>query len=161
MLRKAIAGDGSDIAPFLRQQDVNELKAVRGLGVNIAAVLEEAVEVSNGDAWVTTVDDQVVSIGGVKPYSFDGRGTGVPWMVAAWGAPASSFMKDIRPAVWEMYRKYELLVNLVDMRNSVSIQWLYHMGFEFGDIDFRHGALKLPFIQFYMVTNKECAIPSQ
>ncbi len=153
MLQKAEKGDGSAIAPFLRQCDIDELTATRGHGVNLAEVLEQAISLSQGDSWVCMDHGEVVALGGVRPSPDIGL-AGIAWMVAAYGCPPKVFLKDIMPAVEEMKKKYEVICNVVDARNSKSIQWLSHLGFRFGDVLPYYGELRIPFIQFYMVKLK-------
>lgn len=113
--------DAATIAPLLREADKNEIKALSG--ETCQAALEYSVMSSDIVRFVSRPDGEPISIFGV--------GQGVPWMVGTdlmlhYG---KSLVKEGRVWVREMTGIYRSLVNYVDSRNTVHVNWLKRIGF--------------------------------
>lgn len=150
-LRPATSADARSLAPILRFQDMAEIKAAAG--VSPTTSLLRGVEISE---WCQAVElgGRVAALFGVAemaPGSAASR-VGVPWLL---GSPA--FFREVsafrlhRQAIAYIRRMHEdfpHLLNVVDARNTTSIQWLSRLGFEFTALHPQYGAGRIPFIQF-------------
>lgn len=135
-----------ELAPKLRVADVAEIKASSGSNAEDALILSTALT-PTAKTWL--IDGEVVAMFGVSPVP-SRPGMGVPWMVASDLAQKHKifFLRNCRAYVREMLEEFPLLVNFVDCRNVISIQWLHWCGFALCEVDPFHGAQRLPFIRF-------------
>lgn len=86
-------------------------------------------------AWIITNDGEPFCVFGAAP---DGNGDGIVWMMGATGmsdprakiavGKATKPAVDLRLSIWPRVR------NLIDARNTQSLQWLLWAGFEFGRV---------------------------
>lgn len=92
--------------------------------------LEKAM-IRSTKLWTATVDDVPCLMFGVAPASVLG-GLGVPWLLGTEDIHKvkRQFIRECRSYVGEMLNSYPKLVNMVDVRNEVSIRWLIWLGFE-------------------------------
>jgi hypothetical protein len=81
--------------------------------------------------------------------------TGVPWMVATNDISKIKrfLVENTKKYIDIMKKDFDLLVNFVDVRNTVSIEWLKRAGFQF-DEPAPYGVNGLLFHRFYM----ECKV---
>lgn len=138
-----------ELAPKLRQQDKDEVWASSG------ATPEEALLVSfESSDEVNTIyapDGEAIGMFGVA--DTPDPNMGVPWLLASPRLPEISreFIPQSIEWVKRMNKKYPLLVNYVDQRNTVSIRWLRMLGFVFIH-DFKEfGVGKKPFYEFVRI----------
>ena len=119
---EVILGDG------LRAQDVAELEA---LGRTPREALLEAVGSCGVLVFTIHVDGRAAGVFGAMP-------TDIPGLGAAWMVGTDRLLLARRDLVVEgrrwlafLNKVYPTLTNYVDERNSVSIDWLELLGFEF------------------------------
>lgn len=150
-LRPATPADARSLAPILRLQDMAEIKASSGLSPTSS--LLRGVEISE---WSQAVElgGEVAALFGVAEMAPGSAAhkVGVPWLL---GSPlffreVSAFRLHRQAIRWidRMHQVFPHLVNLVDARNTVSIQWLSRLGFEFTALHPTYGSGRIPFIQF-------------
>lgn len=146
-MRPVRPGDAEELAPRLRQADLDEIEAASGR--DPLTVLRMSVSMST-HSWAVEIDDKISVLMGVCPLSMVG-GTGVPWLL---GSPAiernaGAFIKQTLVYIPLMLEAYPHLFNLVDARNSKAIRWLKRAGFTLYD-PIAHGPSNLPFHPFEM-----------
>ena len=131
----------------LRDQDVAEITASDERDVPTALVM--SVLVSAPHVFTVLADGEPCAIFGVGP-STDDPELGHPWLLgtARLLEVAGEFMRQTPLWVEYMTRVYPHLTNIVSLQNTVSIDWLTRMGFEFGeDVDVNG----TPFVEFHNV----------
>lgn len=106
----------------MRDADFLEIHAFTGKGPY--DMLKESWENSPMDRWVLVANKEVISVGGISP-SLDPE-IGFPWAICSskltdhW----RSFVRLVSPIPRLSLNKYRLLLNFVDVRNTLSINWL-------------------------------------
>lgn len=143
-VRQAVFEDCASLAPRLRKEDVIELRYASGK--KPLPVLLDSFEAST-KCWAVIYKEQVIALFGVC-----GKGDiGVPWMLASDELKSirKSFLRECRDYVSRMGEGHNLLTNYVWVGNSVHIQWLKWLGFQFLD-PVEYGVSNKPFMQFFM-----------
>lgn len=145
------------IAANLRDADCEELWASHLKKPEAALIygVEKSQVVMTGCA----DDEPVVIWGCVREGYFPN--IGVPWMLASKELErpevAIRFLRMCREPLVEFFKEYDILMNYVDARNTVSIRWLKYMGFHVKKETRPYGALGMPFRKFSMVRGQLCA----
>jgi hypothetical protein len=133
------------IADNMRKADVDELMAMSG------STPQEAIEKSLGSSdwcFVGLADEVPMCAFGVGTVSLLSR-VGVPWLLGT-KAIETHYRAFARGSVmWRDYMKarYDMLVNAVDARNTLSKRWLMWLGFTLSEA-VPMGVSKLPFHPF-------------
>lgn len=133
------------IADNMRKADVDELMAMSG------RTPQQAIEISlrNSDwCFVGLANDVPMCAFGVGTVNLLYR-VGVPWLLGT-NAIETHYRAFARGSVmWRDYMKarYDLLVNAVDARNTLSRRWLTWLGFTLSEA-VPMGVSKLPFYPF-------------
>lgn len=142
----AIIDHAAIIACNVRPADKEELWA--GSMTNPFDAMKMGLAFS--DAMTGTVDGVPVCMFGVSPQSWVGR-IGVPWMVGtrALDAHAIHFLRRNKGWIKDQMQIFDKLVNYVDARNLLAINWLTWLGFTIHEPEL-YGAFKLPFHKFVM-----------
>ncbi len=111
--------------------------------------LRHSVSVTHG-AKAGLVDDELVAIFGTAPVCVLGN-VGVPWLLGAdcVAKHAVPFLRLSRQYIAYVGRRYSVLTNHVDARNTTSIDWLEWLGFELFEAE-PFGPFHLPFHRFEM-----------
>jgi hypothetical protein len=122
-------GDAQALAAAMRPADVDEVRAVRGAGCDLAAAVQEAIDAS-ACCWAIEVGGELALIAGVVPVSMLGD-MGVAW---ALGTPVVDQQRRAlsrrAPAyIDRMLAAFPHLVNAVDERNVRAVRWLRRAGF--------------------------------
>lgn len=146
--RSLMPGDLEHIAARLRDADRREVQAIRG-PVPMYDTLALAV-LRSTHYWVSVAGDEPIAMFGVAPTDLL-SGIGSPWFLAtdrAEGYPRSLVVEGRRYAL-RMLEVYPHLMNYVDARNTRSIRWLKHIGFEVHPAE-PMGIAGLPFHPFEM-----------
>lgn len=142
--RIATRDDCLDLAPRMREEDVQELLHLNGLGPreNLLLLFHQ------GETFAVVWGDEVVALFG--HYGYPGM-VGVPWMLASptLSKIRKSFLRECREYVMRMLSLYGKLENYVWAENKVHIKWLQWLGFEF-DPPVPYGINDQPFQRFYM-----------
>lgn len=127
-IREATEEDAIDLAPRIRQADLDE----------VAAVFVGSVEDALLESINSSPDPKAGVINGVVECLF-GVGTssllsvkGSPWMLASGNLKnhAKPFLRESREYINSLKADYIEMSNFVDARNSDAIRWLQWLGFE-------------------------------
>jgi scaffold protein Gp13 len=146
------SGDEYDLAPRLRQADLQEIQAASGRDPVI--VLREGAERSVPSCTIMGNTGYVAGMFGVVPEGDFGR----IWMVGSeelTKAPLSrQFLRECRDFVNVMERPYLAIGNYIDERNTVHIRWLRWLGFIFIHRHENYGFEKRTFLEFIKCVNQ-------
>ncbi len=124
----ATLADVTSISGKLRAADVDE--ALAAYGLPIEAALKYSVDVSD-EAWIARDSEgEDVLLYGVASAQ-ECPEVGVPWMVATPLLPryGKSLMRDGMKWIDRIHKRYPILANMADARNTVHTAWLRRMGF--------------------------------
>lgn len=146
--RRARNADAFYLSTRLRQADLDELQA--NTGGDPLATLMVGRDIS--DPAYTIIDDigLPVAMFGVVPTNVDRQG--VMWLLGTDELRKHSrdFLRQSRPWIERLHKKYTLLYNVIDKRNKVHLRWLKFLGCNFvGEVI--HGVENRPFVQFIHV----------
>ena len=147
--RPAVAGDEQILAPKLRQQDVDEVKASSGLDPLEALQISCLLSVDCNA--IIAGDGELIGLFGVTktPDPF----VGCPWLLASDRLP--EIRKEFLPQSYEwvqrINKQFPVLRNYVDKRNTKAIRWLKYLGFQFIDLVEDYGVGKKPFYEFVRI----------
>ena len=135
------------LATHLREQDKLELQA--SSGKDPVHILLESIAISDV-AWVALYEGNPCAVWGVC--KLDGNRGGA-WLLGteAMYVNKRETMRLSRRFVKEMHKRYDILCNFVDERNTVSCRWLDALGFN-ALFTTEYGVEKRPFI-FYESNN--------
>lgn len=138
---------GRYVALHLRAADREEVAAASGMDPRLA--IEIAIERSAA-AWVGLVDGVPACVFGVGGPSLMGD-IGVPWLLGTDEIVRHqrAFLRRNKPYVAKMLKLFPNLINMVDARNGVAINWLRWLGFTIHDAA-PYGLAGLPFHPFSM-----------
>ncbi|MCO7563571.1 hypothetical protein NJI34_00320 [Pseudomonas sp. S 311-6] len=111
----------------MREADLVELRAIRGWAPE--REVRHAVSTASHCA-ACVVDGKVVAIFGDSPHD---AVYGLPWMASTtWiNQYRRQFLAECRPVIEGMRSRHQVLLNLVDVRNTLAIRWLKWLGFQF------------------------------
>lgn len=147
LVRSVEPGDAEDLAPRLRQADLDEIAAA-GAPDPLKALRESAA--LSTSSWTVEIDDEVAVMMGVCPISML-NGIGSPWLLGSDAVTrhAGAFIKQTLVYIPLMLEAYPHLFNVVDVRNTKAIRWLKRAGFTLGD-PITHGPHNMQFHPFEM-----------
>lgn len=139
--------DMQQLAKHLRVQDQAELSASHG--DDYFAVIRDCVAQS-ADAWALLIDRKVMFIAGYCDISLL-SGAAAPWLLGTdlVARHPRVFLRYSGDLLAEVRRNHSSLLNFVDVRNTVAIRYLKHMGFELED-PIPYGRKKMMFYPFRM-----------
>lgn len=123
--------DIADLAARLRQADIDELALVTDLTPEQAII--ESIRASDRDLLrAYHADGVLVCITGCSAIDAN---SGRPWLLATDLIETYRFrlQRETLGILDLMLRKYAYLTNVVDQRNTVAVEWLKSLGFEFYD----------------------------
>tara|TARA_Y100001937_G_scaffold1078_1_gene1283 strand:- start:2901 stop:3350 length:450 start_codon:yes stop_codon:yes gene_type:complete len=141
-LRRSILPDITQLHPHLRNQDLNELKA---LGIKPRTSLMYGY--LHGECFTAMCEDTVLCMYGVIPKETGG----CIWMLSRKGIEkfALPISRLAKAEIERMSKKYSMLHNIVDERNKIVLRWLKMLGFKFGS-SYIIGPNKHSFKEFYL-----------
>lgn len=141
-VRPATAEDCAELAVTMRQADLTEL-ALGGCRSPYDALMRGLV-CSDDPMTIVGTEGEVVAIFGVVPLA---PSTGSPWMLASDSLEdiKRPFIRECRPHLMAMHKRFPLLVNQVWEGNTVHIRWLRWLGFTVSPTD----TLKPNFLPFW------------
>lgn len=130
-IRAALPADSFELAPDLRPQDAQEIRAMHGAGADLAEAVRHSIALSS-HAWTAYVDGRIAMVGGVSNLgTLLGDNIGSPWLLGSsvtFRRPGV-LTRTGRRYVAFMHTIYPELRNLIDCRNTISIAWLQRLGF--------------------------------
>jgi len=145
-VEKTILEDIAYVAPRLRDQDRDEIKATSGRSpyAVLKVGLRESLYCFTVRQKQTLEPVGIFGLSEIKAWN-----VGVPWMLATDNLKlvARSFLRAYPHWLNLFHREYDLLMNYVDVRNTLSIRWLKAAGFTFLR-EVPYGCLQLPFYEF-------------
>jgi len=144
--RKPDELDARFIATNVREADFKEL--VEGSLTHPYHAMIKAMADSPDQAFTATIRDMPICMFGVSDAGLVGS-VGVPWMVGTHliDRHSTSFLRQSRHLMVEMFNRYDMLINYVDARNTRAIQWLKWLGFTIEEPQ-PYGPKGLPFNMF-------------
>ncbi len=130
-IREATIEDAHELAPKVRQADLDEIEAASGmLG---EAPLEALVKslTASGSPKTGLIDGEVVCMFGVATNTLLSV-RGCPWLLSSdlLIDHAKPFLRRSREYVNSLKEDYMYLCNFVDARNKHAIRWLEWLGFD-------------------------------
>lgn len=146
-VRDTTVKDCAELAVTMREEDKREVwHASRSSPKD---VLLKSVS-SSRLCWTVMWQGKVVAIFGVCGTKND---TGIPWMLASDDLVKirKSFLRECKDYVNKMQEHHPLLANIAWTKNTVHIQWLKWLGFEFQE-PFPFGEDQELFTYFYRKT---------
>ena len=147
--RPATLDDAYELAPKLREVDVQEVKD--SSGVNALDALLISVTASSEAYSIIANDGEVIGMFGVSPTA--DPDIGVPWLLCSDRLPEvkKEFIPQSAEWVIEVNKKFPVLCNYVAKDNKVAIRWLRHLGFTFTQLIETFGVGKKPFYEFVRI----------
>jgi len=129
ILRPSVLSDIAVVAKNMREEDVNELKAMNGDCPE--GCLLYCYFMSKPCLTTVSRHGHLMSMGGVVPEGKDG---GRIWLLGCqsmFDDPIDKrwFLRSSKKTLAEMQKLYPLLFNLVDARNEVHVKWIGWLGF--------------------------------
>ena len=148
-IRPVRDGDIDALLADIRPQDLAEADALFGPG-KIRGALTDSLA-SSAMAWTGEAPDGLAWMFGVAPAQGLLGDIGLPWMVGTRLVDRERrALTLLTPAyIARMLAAFPILTNIVDARNTKSIRWLRHVGFELMPAT-PMGAAGLPFHLFTM-----------
>lgn len=127
-IREATWRDAVELAPKLRQADLDEIKAASGR--DALGALSYSLKNSRSPQ-AGLIDGEVVCMFGVAQQSFFSI-AGAPWLLASdqLVKHAKPFLRRSREYIKSLKKDYLYLCNYVDARNTQAIKWLRWLGFD-------------------------------
>jgi ribosomal protein S18 acetylase RimI-like enzyme len=147
--RPSIMDDVYDLAPRMREADVEEVWATSGVKP-LEALLISFINAAECNT-IIAPDGEVVGMFGVNPkttlHAF-------PWMLCSDRLPEirKEFIPQSLDWVKDMNEKYPILYNYVDVNNRIAIRWLRYLGFNFIRRIEEFGYGKKPFYEFVRIS---------
>lgn len=138
--------DCYELAPIMRQTDVEEVKASHGL-----SPLGALITSLQNSKYPQTIlaDDKVIGMRGVG----HAGPVGYPWLLGSQGVVrhAKTLHATAKPWVDSYLDEYDILYNYVAENNRVAIRWLQRLGFVMIRRIPDHGVLRKPFYEFVRI----------
>ncbi|MBK8189215.1 MAG: DUF2833 domain-containing protein [Vampirovibrionales bacterium] len=149
-LKPATLEEAMALAQDLRPEDEAEIRAMSGHEPMIS--LSHGIQFSDLPTTVMDENGSILGMFGAVPAGKNPC-VGVVWMLCSPKIMKHrrQFAKESRQWIEAMHRRYDLLWNVVDERNTVHIRWLQWCGFT---IIKRHEALGIeqrPFLEFVRI----------
>ena len=149
-VRPALVGDAADLAPRLRESDLQEIQA--NLGADPLVVLEQGALESKPFYAVVTDEDIPIALFGVVPDMGD-PDVGLVWLLASDELAEHRFfvLRNTRRWLDILQQQYRVLWNHIDARNELHIRWLEWSGFTLLWRVENYGVEQRPFYEFERV----------
>jgi hypothetical protein len=147
-VRRATIDDIKHMAPRLRQDDVDEIRA--STGMTPEECLLESLDTDSIGTWVGVFKGQPEIIFGCA--TTPDPSIGVPWMLGTDALKDSprEFIQKCKLWVKGFSKQFPVLKNFVYAKNELHIRWLKWCGFEFIQLHEKHGFAQEPFWEFEM-----------
>lgn len=155
-VRPSKAQDVFDLAPRLREGDLNELKASSGITAEQA--LQQGFIISDIPMTIIGRDGEtVVAMFGVTNIPSMNFKQGVVWLLGSDGLGdiGLKFARECKQWVDTLQDQYDILWNVVDKRNELHIRWLTWCGFQFMREIPEAGVESKPFYEFFKIKKEK------
>lgn len=135
------------LAQHMRQSDRDEVQAA--VGWEPAYALYMSLGMSSQAFVMLDVSGTPFVIFGVAPLAGH-PGVGVPWLLATPAVEQNRIfcLKTSLKYIDKFLQEYEVLLNFVDIRNRLSIDWIKWCGFSIAAYRHEFGVERRPFFQF-------------
>ena len=145
-VRNATRDDGISLSGRLRKADRREISAFTR--ESPLSVLESGILSSTPCYAITRHDGTCIGIFGTR--DSDHPDSGLVWLLGSDDLVRHSrtFLRFSQFFLDELHKKYRLLYNVIDARNTVHLRWLEWLGFDFVEELPRYGVEKREFILF-------------
>jgi hypothetical protein len=142
-------GDAEELIRLLRDADRQEVEASAGIG-NVEAAIHHSIA-SSWRCWSGRADGELGCVFGVAPLSAL-SGIGAPWLLGTTVMDANprAVIRRSPRYIRPMLELFPHLMNMVDVRNTRSIQWLRWLGFRIHEQPQPFGPYGMPFLRFEM-----------
>ena len=146
---ETLLDDVYELAPKLRQDDINELQA---LGLTPSQSLLRGFVMSE-ECYSIKKQNKIVAMFGVSSSNMP-KGWGSIWFLGSDEMTKHPifFVKEGRKWINKFLQKYDIIINAVDSRNISHINWITRVGLSLSNPIIING---YKFLQFYGVKNKE------
>ncbi len=149
-MRGATLQDCYNLAPKLRKEDKEEIKA----NANIKAIdaLIQGFQLSEVPISVFDDEEEIVCMLGCCPT--DIRSAAIIWLLASDGLAKNlsyRFLKHCRGGMEIFQKRYPVLYNFIDARNTLHIKWLKWCGFTIIQKHYNYGYEKRLFYEFIRI----------
>lgn len=148
-VRKARASDCEALAPKIKQEDIDEIKASDNVTPLEGLKGPMSIEGNKTYSIIGTEEEGIIGMFGTVP-SIDNPDFGIIWMLGSNDIQkhAKQFLKECPKWIEEASKDYKYVFNFIDVRNQTSRLWLKWLGFKEIRLIENYGYGKLPFIQF-------------
>lgn len=145
-----ILDDIEDVAEYMREDDVRECLAGSGLGPRDALHMSVA---NSERVWTISWHGTPIAIYGLSRVDSAVGPIGVPWLL---GTPELEnhpiwIIRESKKRLESLMGSYDVLLNMVDKRNTSHIDWIKWCGFEIVKELPMYGFGGLPFLMFMKI----------
>lgn len=143
-VRQSVLADAIELAPNLRQADLDELSALR-TNDPLFALIAPFTDQNAQTYSIVGDQNEVVGIFGVNEF-------GAVWMLSSdllYERYKKEFIRQAKHWIDVLHAPHEFIYNYVDQRNTVSISWLRHCGFTVSKTSYPYGLNDEPFHLLY------------
>lgn len=146
---ESVVNDVYDLAPRLRQDDINEIQA---LGYKPEQSLLQGLIYSD-ICYSAIYKGKVIGMFGTTNYNLPDK-WGSIWFLGSDETTEVpiAFVKEGKKLLKKAFQKYDILINAVDSRNTSHIKYIEHIGLTISNPIIING---YKFLQFYGINNKE------
>lgn len=139
--------DARRLVPALRKDDVEEVHATLGPEVDIEKTLIQCLRDSDAAWSAFTPEGMVGVLFGVRTMS---TGAGCIWLLGsdAINAHYREFLRQCRPIIADLNKRWPVLWNLVYANNPQRLRWIRWVGCELVRFHPEWGPMKAPFFEF-------------
>jgi hypothetical protein len=128
IIRSATVADAVEMAPVMRQSEVDEILASGGK--EPLPTLLEALN-SSTESWVAFFDGRIACMWGVAPRSGVMSGEGIAWLLTTPVIESykQEFWAYCTASLLDLLSRWDTLVNAIDCRHGKAIRWAKKLGF--------------------------------
>ena len=129
---KSINAHATSLAPRLRKADLNELKAhgLENMENALISGITDSIECYT--VWNKAIDKPIAIFGSGDLDCV--KGGGYVWMLGSSDIKKikHEFLRHCKDWLDKLLERYNIVYNVIDVRNKVHMRWLEFMGFQFG-----------------------------
>ena len=144
------------LGPYLRKEDVAEIKASTGDSPTISLIKGVIASRPCYTAVNPSHPDRVMGMFGAVPEKDNGISTAIIWAVFSEDmfSHKRAFLEVSKEVINRYSKQYDVLTNWVDARNEDHIKWLRSLGFTFIDKNDKYDYEQRTFYEFIKVTEQ-------
>ena len=148
-VRQAEVSDCEALAPKIKQEDIEEIKASDNVTPLEGLLMPFEIEGHKTYSMIGTKEEGIIGMFGTVPSS-DNPDYGIIWMLGSdlITNHTKQFLRECPKWIAEASKDYKYVFNFVDIRNQTSRVWLRWLGFKEIRLVNNYGYAQLPFIQF-------------